>query len=237
MRGQSFNVSNLALEVYTIVRVFEPKSIRHRSIIIVPAFLVVILTIGFMSACSTTSAPPPPPQQMIQPTAPSGEHLAGIGSETIVTIHGKIVSVDRAKMMVTIQGPDGKTFPIHVYNPYNLAAAKPGEPFVARFYEVVTVRKKLPNENIPSVSLQQGLISASPGQTPGAVVGTQTQVVATVSSIDTVKNTVELTGPDGVVETVNVENPENLTQVKVGEQIVITLTNVVAIALEKESAT
>ncbi len=39
------------------------------------------------------------------------------------------------------------------------------------------------------------------------------------------------------VETVNVENPENLTQVKVGEQIVITLTNVVAIALEKEAAT
>ena len=39
------------------------------------------------------------------------------------------------------------------------------------------------------------------------------------------------------VETVNVENPEDLTEVKVGEQIVITLTNVVAIALEKESAT
>lgn len=171
---------------------------------------------------------------MSQPAAPAGEHLAGIGSETIVTIHGKIVSVDREKQLVTIQGPDGKTFPIHVYNPYNLKAAKAGEPFVARFYEVVTVRKKLANENIPSVSLQQGLISASPGQTPGAVAGTQTQVVATVSAIDTVKNTVELTGPDGTVETVNVENPENLTQVKVGEQIVITLTNVVAIALRRK---
>jgi hypothetical protein len=215
------------------VRVSEAESIRHRSITILTGFVAGVLMIGFMSACSTT---PPPPRPMSQ-AAPTGEHLAGIGSETVVTVHGKIVSVDREKQLVTLQGPDGKNFPIHVYNPYNLAAAKPGEPFVARFYEVVTVRKKLPNESIPSVSLQQGLSSASPGQTPGAVAGTQAQVVATISAIDMVKNTVELTGPDGAVETVNVANPENLTQVKVGEQIVITLTNVVAIALEKESAT
>ena len=219
------------------MRAFEPKSIDHGSITILPAFLVSLLMIGFMSACATTSVPPAPPAPMSASPAPTNERVAGIGSETVVTIHGKIVSVDREKMLVTIQGPDGKTFPIHVYNPYNLAAAKPGEPFVARFYEIVTVRKKLPNETIASVSLSQGIISASPGQTPGAAAGTQMQVVATISAIDTVKNTVELTGPDGAVETVNVANPENLTQVKVGEQIVITLTNVVAIALEKESAT
>ena len=169
--------------------------------------------------------------------APAGEHLAGIGSETVITIHGKIVAVDRAKMLVTIQGPDGKTYPIHVYNPYNLAAAKVGEPFIARFYEVVTVRRKLPNEAIAGVSLQQGIISASPGQAPGAVAGSQLQIVATITSIDKAKSTIDLTGPDGAVETVNVENPENLAQVKLGEQLVITLTNVVAIALEKESAT
>src|SRR5260221_5329607 len=160
--------------------------------------------------------------------APAGEHLAGIGSETVITVHGKIVAVDRAKMMVTIQGPDGKTYPIHVYNPYNLNAAKVGEPFVARFYEVVTVRKLQPNESIAGVSLQQGIISASPGQAPGAVAGQQMQFVATITSIDKAKSTVDLTGPDGAVETVNVENPEILAKVKLGEQLVITLTNVVA---------
>ncbi len=139
-------------------------------------------------------------------------------------------------MQVTIQGPGGKPLTIHVYNPYNLAAARPGEPFVARFYEIVSIRKKLAGEVIPTASLQQGIISASPGQTPGAAFGTQVQFVATIQAIDTVKNTVELKGPDGAVETVNVANPENLTQVKAGQEIVITLTNVVAIALEKESA-
>jgi hypothetical protein len=207
----------------------------HRSIITIAPFLLGVVMLGFMAACSTTSAPAQP--AMSPPVAPSGEHLAGIGSETIETVHGKIVSVDKAKMMVTIQGADGKTFPIHVYNPYNLAAAKPGGAFVARFYEIVTVRKKLPNEQIASASLQQGIISASPGQTPGGAAGSQLQIVATVSAINMVKNTVELTGPDGTVETVNVANPENLARVKVGEQLVITSTNVIAIALEKELPT
>jgi hypothetical protein len=190
-----------------------------------------------MAGCSTNPPPAPPPQPaMSQPAAPAGEHIAGIGSETLITVHGKILSVDREKMMVTIEGPSGKPVSVHVYNPYNLAAAKAGEPFVARFYEIVTIRKKQPGEVIPAVSLQQGIISAAPGQTPGAAFGSQLQFVATIDVIDTVKNTVELKGPDGAVETVNVANPENLAQVKVGEEIVITLTNVVAVALEKESA-
>jgi hypothetical protein len=200
------------------------------------ALVVGFFMAGVLTACSAT--PPPPPPQPVAYQAPSqnGEHLAGIGSETVVTIHGKIVSVDREKMLVTIQGPDGKLLPIHVYNPYNLAAAKPGGNFVARFYEIVTIRKKLPGEAIPAAAMAQGLISASPGQTPGAAFGRQMQVVATITAIDTAKNTVELKGPDGAIETVNVANPENLAQVKTGEEIVITLTNVVAIALEKESA-
>ena len=165
----------------------------------------------------------------------NGEHLAGIGSETLVTVHGTIVSVDKQNQLVTLQGPKGKPISLHVYNPYNLAAAKAGEPFVARFYEIVTLRKKQPGEIIPSASLQEGLVSAAPGQTPGAAYGNQIQMVATITAIDTVKNTVELKGPDGTVETVNVANPDILARVKVGDEIVISLTNVIAIALEKES--
>jgi hypothetical protein len=49
------------------------------------------------------------------------------------------------------------------------------------------------------------------------------------------KKTVNLKGPDSVVETVNVANPSNLRHVKVGEDIVITLTKVMAISLDKET--
>jgi hypothetical protein len=163
------------------------------------------------------------------------EHLVGIGSETVVTIHGKIVSVNRSKKLVTLEGPNGKQVTIQVYNPYNLAAAKAGEPFVAKFYEIVTIRKLMPGESLPPASLAEGIISATPGQTPSAAVGTRVQLIVTVDAIDKNKKTITVQGPDGAAETVSVANPANLKYVKVGEKIVIALLKVVAIALETES--
>ncbi len=143
--------------------------------------LAGLLLIGLVSSCSETpaarpdatqSTPSPITTEPSVAAAPSQDHLAGIGSATVVTIHGKIVSVDRAKMLVTLEGPHGKTVTVHVYDQSNLAAVKRGESFVARFYEVVTIRKKLPGESIPSASLQEGIVSAARGQAPSAVLGT-----------------------------------------------------------------
>jgi hypothetical protein len=164
---------------------------------------------------------------------PNHEHLGGLGSATVITIHGKIVSVDRAKKLVTLAGPGGKNVSLHVRNPYNLAAAKPGDPFVVKFYEIVTVRKERPGESLAPVTLAEGIVTAEPGQTPGTALGRSVQVVATVVAKH--KKTVDLQGPDGVIETVNVANPGNLKHVQVGDEIVITLTRVVAISIAKET--
>ena len=65
----------------------------------------------------------------------------------MIVVHGRIVSVNQDKKLVTLQGADGKQATVHVYNPYNLAAAKPGEPFVAKFYEIATVQKLAPGQS------------------------------------------------------------------------------------------
>jgi hypothetical protein len=51
---------------------------------------------------------------------------------------------------------------------------------------------------------------------------------------DRQKKTVDLKGPDGAVETVKVANPANLKHVKVGNDIVVTLTKVMAVSLDRE---
>jgi hypothetical protein len=169
------------------------------------------------------------------PVVPIQEHLVGIGSETVVTIHGKIVSVNHTKKEVTLEGPDGKRVTLHVYNPYDLAAAKAGEPFVAKFYEIVTIRKLRHGESLPAASVAQGIVGAVPGQTPGVAAGTKVQIVVTINAINQNKRTIEVEGPDGSLETVSVGNGASLKHVKVGEKIVITSFNVVAIALEAEA--
>ena len=74
-----------------------------------------------------------------------------------------------------------------------------------------------------------------PGQVPGTIVSTRREIVVTVAAINVDEETVAVKGPDGSVETITVANSANLKYVKVGDQIVLTLSNVVAIALEKVS--
>lgn len=168
-----------------------------------------------------------------QTAAPQPE---GVGAATEIVVHGKIVSVDRAKKLVTLEGPRGRRVTLKVENPYNLQAAKVGEPVVGRFYEVVTIRKKKPGEVVPSVSIKRGLATAQPGQVPGAVAATQLQLVVSVTGIDKQRGTVTVKGPKGGVETVKAHNPANLNRIKVGDQLVVRLSRAVAISLEKGTA-
>jgi len=160
----------------------------------------------------------------------------GVGYATAVIVHGKIAAVNRTKKLVTLEGPEGRKVTLKVENPYNLKAAKVGEPVVARFYEIVTIRKKKPGESIPSASLKQGILTAKPGAVPGAVAEQQLGLVVAVTAIDEAHGTVTVKGPDGTTETVKARDPKNLKLIKVGDDLVVSVARAVAISLEKESA-
>ena len=166
----------------------------------------------------------------------SSADSAGVSRATVITVHGKIVDVNKASKLVTIEGPQGRKVTVKVANPYNLKAAKVGEPVVIRYYEVVSIRKKKPGETVASASLKEGIATATPGAEPGAVAEQQVSLLVTVVEIDQANGTVSVKGPDGTVEKVKARNPQNLKRLKVGDELVITLSRAVAISLEKESA-
>jgi hypothetical protein len=159
-----------------------------------------------------------------------------IRSATVITVHGKIAEVNKAKKQVVLEGPEGRRVTLKVDNPYNLNAAKVGEPVVTRFYEVVTIRKKKPDETAPGFSLKGGIATANPGGVPGVVAEAKASVVVSVTAIDETNGTVTVKAPDGTVETVNARNSKNLKQLKVGDELVVTLERAMAISVEKETA-
>ena len=169
-------------------------------------------------------------------SAPQPGNVVAAGTASVIVVHGEIVAVEPDKKLVTLQADDGKQVTVHVYNAYNLAAAKPGERFVAKFYEIATIHKLAPGQSPPTPSLSEGIVSAAPGQTPGAAFGSQLQFAFTVDAIEKKDKAISIKGPDGVGEVVDVANPETLDQVQVGEQIVVTLTDAVTIALDQEAA-
>jgi hypothetical protein len=173
--------------------------------------------------------------QSATPTdASAGESVEASTSFTELTVHGKIVDVNKAKKLVTLEGPEGRKIVLSVENPYNLAAAKVGEPVVARFYEVAVIRKKEPNEIIPSASVKEGIATAVLGGAPGGAVTGQLSIVVTVVAIDQAKGTITVKGPDGAVETVKARYPKKLKLLKVGDELVVSLSRAIVLSMEKE---
>jgi hypothetical protein len=179
---------------------------------------------GYASAQSGESAP----------SASTAGTSESIRSATELTIHGKIVAVDEAKKLVTLEA-NGKRVTFQVENPYNLKAAKVGDPVVVRYFEVVSVRKKKKGEEVPAVSLSEGITTAQSG-TPGAVAAQKATVLVTVTDVDPEKGTVTIKGPDGSTEVVKARDPKVLKHVKAGDELVVSVTRATAIAIEKESA-
>jgi hypothetical protein len=201
--------------------------IKRKSLLILTITAVVAFGIGLTSVGRAQSEKPADASAVA-----NGE---GVGSATVVTIHGKIAAVDKPAKLVTLEGPGGRKVILRVENPSNLAAAKVGEPFVVRFYEVATIRKKHPGETIPSASVKEGISTAMPGEVPGAVAAGQVSIVVSVVAIDQAQGTLTVKGSDEAVETVKARYPKKLKLLKVGDELVVSLWRGVAISLDKES--
>ena len=63
-----------------------------------------------------------------------------------------------------------------------------------------------------------------------------TVIIATVEEINLEANTFKLKGPDGEVNEYTARNPENLKRSAVGDLVVITVTEAIAITVEEQMA-
>ena len=74
------------------------------------------------------------------------------------------------------------------------------------------------------------------GEMPGVAAMDATVVTATVEAINLEMNTFKLKGPDGTVNEYVARNPENLKRAAVGDLVVITVTEALAITVEEQPA-
>jgi hypothetical protein len=198
--------------------------------------LVVALTLS-VADCANTQNTEQANAASESAAPPNATPIVGIGAETVITVHGKIVAVDPANKLVTLQGLGGKDVTLTVNNRYNLGSLKAGDRYVAQFTESISVVGKGPSNTPPVATLAAGLWTAAPGQIPGAVAAQRAQLVVVVAAIDAADQRVTLRAPDGSTENIHVTNPVALQGVQVGDQIAITLTQSVAIALDPEPST
>ena len=189
--------------------------------------LSTILILGLGLSCGASA-------QSAAPGATPAQTAPEVRYATVVNFQGKIVDVDTAKSMVTLEGPEGQRATFVVQNPDNLKAAKVGEPFSARYYDIVTIRKKKAGENVQEATTA-GVWTTNPLGVPGGSRAVQETLVVTVEAIDEANGTVTVKAADGTTKTVKAKHPELLKQLKAGDQLVLVTYLAIAISLQKES--
>ena len=88
----------------------------------------------------------------------------------------------------------------------------------------------------PEAAAAGAVARTKKGDMPGFAAMEQTVITATVEDINIEANTFKLKGPDGTVNEYTARNPENLKRSKVGDLVVITRTDAVAVVVEKQAA-
>jgi hypothetical protein len=162
----------------------------------------------------------------------------GMSAASLMTMSATVTAINQDTREVTLKGEDGKEATIKVgENVRNLAQVKVGDQVNVAYYESVNVEVLGPDQAKPMAAELASMERAAPGEKPAGKIGKETAVVATIEAINKDRETVTLKGPEGNSRTVKVRNPANLEKVAVGDKVLITLTQSVAVDVSGAPAT
>ena len=143
-----------------------------------------------------------------------------------------VVAIDLQTRIVTLKGEDGEVRDIKVgEEAVNLPQVKVGDLVTVKFYESIAVEVIKPGTAM-GAGEKTAVVRAKPGEMPAGMVARQVSVTATITAIDKQKSTMTLKGPEGKLAVVKVQDPANLEKVKVGDELMITYTEALAISVE-----
>jgi hypothetical protein len=190
-------------------------------------------------AAVTIAAEDKPAAEAKKPAAEAKKPAADAGKKPTVTrekttyITATVEAIDLEKRIVTVKGPKGNIFDITAGEQVkNLPQVKVGDSVNVKYYESIAVKVFKPGEITQGSTVAVGAERlAKPGEKPSGIVGAQVTVTATVESISPKKTTVTLKMSDGKYKVVKVEDKRNLENVKVGDELMITLTETLAISV------
>jgi hypothetical protein len=153
--------------------------------------------------------------------------------ERAAVMTAEVMAIDLKTRIVTLKGPKGEVRDIKVgEEAVNLPQLKVGDFVTVKYYESLAVEVIKPG-TVSGAGEKSAIVRAKPGETPGGMAARQSTVTATVTAIDKKKGTISLKGPDGKTVVAKAEDPKNLDKVKVGDELMITYTEALAISVEK----
>ncbi|HEX7861228.1 MAG TPA: hypothetical protein VF773_12925 [Verrucomicrobiae bacterium] len=155
------------------------------------------------------------------------------------SVSAKVTDIDHEKRQITLKGKEGKEKTLTVdKSVQRFNEIQVGDEVKAEYYASLAgeIRAATPEEKeapLTDVTLETKADKDSP---PAAGAARRVTAVTTVEKLDPATKEVTIKGPRGRTLDIAVKNPDTFEKIKTGDTIVITYTEAVAIALEKQSA-
>jgi hypothetical protein len=172
-----------------------------------------------------------------QPGATGGAVLASEPGKAAVArtveVSAQVLAIDKATRTLTLKGPKGAALDVVAGEEVrNFDQIKVGDYIVARYVAALTLELRKTKVAAGEPTVREGAAKAQPGERPAVAGARQITAIADVTAVDPQKSTVTLKGPRGNVVTLNVQNPDQFKVVKKGDQVEVTYTEAVALAVE-----
>jgi hypothetical protein len=154
----------------------------------------------------------------------------------LATVTASVEAIDLTNREVTLKGPLGNSVTFTVdQRVKRLNEVKVGDFVRADYYVSIAAELREPTaaEKEHPLEVTQAAAKAPAGASPSAGGLRQFKVVTTIEGLDRPTQTVTVKGPRGNYLTARVADPSRLTKARIGDNIVITYTEALAISLEK----
>ncbi len=154
----------------------------------------------------------------------------------LVTVTASVEAVDYTNREVVLKGPLGNKVAFTVDKRVKrLNEIKVGDLVQADYYVSLAAELREPTaeEKDNPIMLLEAAAKAPPGTSPAAGGLRRYKVVTTVEGLDRPTQTITIKGPRGNYLTARVAEPSRLTQMRIGDTILVTYTEALAISLEK----
>jgi len=150
-----------------------------------------------------------------------------------VKVTAMVEAIDHETREVTLRRAEGDTVTFTASDQArNLHMVEVGDIVNAEYEEILSIKVVANDGAEPEKQELAGMARSEEGEMPGFAAFDATRVIATVEEINLEANTFKLKGPDGTVNEYVARNPDNLRRSAVGDLVIITVSEAVAISVE-----
>ena len=149
-----------------------------------------------------------------------------------VQLTASVVGIDREALTVTLKGPEGNTQTLEA-QAYNMKKIDIGDTVNVEYVQNMTIEVFANDGMEPGAGVLGVSGENTEGETPAALEMVTTIATATVEEINIEANTFKLRWPGGEIKQYEAQNPENLKKADVGDLVVTTYTEAIALTLNE----